>query len=89
MNYCKRCRKKINEKYEYCWDCNEFLKNESKKYLKTFTCTNCHQTMYSMAWPDNLCCNCYNYKKKLSSCSINSINKNTDNKTLEDDVHET
>ena len=93
MNFCKECGKIIDDKYEYCWDCNERIKHESEKHLETFTCANCHQTMHSMIWPGNLCCNCYSYciakqNEKLKMCAKMESEFPTI-KTLERDIHET
>ena len=77
MNKCKTCGKTIDEKYEYCWTCNEKMKKIDRKRLQTFTCSVCGQTMHSMIWPGKRCCCCYAYRRSpKNTCSTNSINRN-------------
>jgi len=79
MKRCEKCSSIINEKYDYCWDCLQIIKNEQKNHLETFICRNCKIQTYSMKWANSLCCNCYNHlqKEKRIACSINLINTDT------------
>lgn len=65
MNTCEKCGKQIDDKYEYCWDCHLKIGNEALAHLELFSCAICHETMYSMKWPETLCCNCYSHSQSI------------------------